>query len=135
LISIIASFSPVNPHCFFASKVLGIKKASLHSKILSHPSTPIFKHNIYTHITKACLSPHQNHENAILNRSDHPLRQSGHFLSLQERQFGLCSSALDTAQCCDVSVDGVANLNCDSRTSTSPSPFPPPTSSQKTKLT
>ncbi|KAE9366297.1 hypothetical protein N431DRAFT_430416 [Stipitochalara longipes BDJ] len=33
---------------------------------------------------------------------------------LQERQFGLCSSALDTTQCCDVSVDGVANLNCNS---------------------
>ncbi|KAI9642569.1 hypothetical protein NHQ30_009374 [Ciborinia camelliae] len=31
---------------------------------------------------------------------------------LQSGQFGLCSSALDTVQCCDVSVDGVANLNC-----------------------
>jgi len=32
---------------------------------------------------------------------------------LQERQVGLCSSAFDTALCCDFSVDGVANLNCD----------------------
>lgn len=33
----------------------------------------------------------------------------------EKRQFGLCSSALDSAECCDVSVDGVANLNCASR--------------------
>jgi hypothetical protein len=38
---------------------------------------------------------------------------------IQERQLGLCSSALDTAQCCDLSVDGVLVLNCESRTSTS----------------
>ncbi|ESZ90224.1 hypothetical protein SBOR_9394 [Sclerotinia borealis F-4128] len=31
---------------------------------------------------------------------------------LQPRRSGLCSSALDTALCCDVSVAGVANLNC-----------------------
>ncbi|KAA8569836.1 hypothetical protein MFRU_064g00430 [Monilinia fructicola] len=36
---------------------------------------------------------------------------------LQSRS-GLCSSALDTAQCCDVSVAGVANLNCASPSST-----------------
>ncbi|KAL2068632.1 hypothetical protein VTL71DRAFT_14969 [Oculimacula yallundae] len=34
---------------------------------------------------------------------------------IAERQLsGLCGSALDTPQCCDVSVAGVANLNCGS---------------------
>jgi len=36
---------------------------------------------------------------------------------LQKPQFGLCSSAFDTAQSCDVCVDDVANLDCDSRLS------------------
>ncbi|APA15871.1 predicted protein [Sclerotinia sclerotiorum 1980 UF-70] len=40
---------------------------------------------------------------------------------LQPRQLGLCSSAIDTAQCCSVSILGVANLNC-------VSPHVPPTS-------
>ncbi len=35
---------------------------------------------------------------------------------LERRQLGgLCGSALDTPQCCDVSVGGLANLNCASR--------------------
>ncbi|KAH8794326.1 hypothetical protein F5882DRAFT_375945 [Hyaloscypha sp. PMI_1271] len=37
----------------------------------------------------------------------------------QESQFGLYSSAHDTAQCCNVSVGGIANPNRDS-----PSPIP-----------
>ncbi|KAN0090097.1 Fungal hydrophobin domain containing protein [Hyaloscypha variabilis] len=36
---------------------------------------------------------------------------------LQKPQFGLCSSAFDTAQSCDVCVDDVANLDCDSPSS------------------
>ncbi|KAG4442796.1 hypothetical protein IFR05_001742 [Cadophora sp. M221] len=37
---------------------------------------------------------------------------------LERRQLGnLCGSALDTPQCCDVSVGGLANLNCASPTS------------------
>jgi hypothetical protein len=35
---------------------------------------------------------------------------------IEERVTRLCSSALDTAQCCTISVDGVADLECESRT-------------------
>ncbi|CZR67417.1 related to magnaporin protein [Phialocephala subalpina] len=40
-------------------------------------------------------------------------------VDITKRQSGLCSSALDSAQCCDLSVDGIANLNC-----ATPSPAP-----------
>ncbi|KAB8298616.1 hypothetical protein EYC80_000795 [Monilinia laxa] len=36
---------------------------------------------------------------------------------LQPRS-SLCSSTVDTAQCCDVSVSGIANVNCASPSST-----------------
>ncbi|KAE8440432.1 hypothetical protein EG329_007615 [Mollisiaceae sp. DMI_Dod_QoI] len=47
---------------------------------------------------------------------------------LEKRQLGLCSSAIDSAQCCDVSVDGIANLNC-------AAPSPAPTSIANFKTT
>ena len=36
---------------------------------------------------------------------------------LQERQLPICSNALQTPKCCGVSLEGIANMDCDSRES------------------